>query len=163
MGILLLRLHNYMDISFNNLNHLDEYIKANNHWILIHFERDSIDRELVKYPEKIIENGGYFVSTRSEKEICGICVLYYLGDGNYELGNLSVSPASQGHGFGSGLVKSCIEKLEEIQAKSVIVQTNHNLKIALSLYKKYGFELESDQLPPNEKRNDLLLRRNFSL
>lgn len=150
-----------MEISFNNLDHLDDFIEVNKQWILVHFERDKIDRELVKRPEEVLNEGGYFVSAYSEESVYGICVLHYLGDGNFELANLSVSPAFQGKGYGKALVEASIAKLAELKAKSVIVQTNSNLKSALSLYERHGFVLESDQLPPNVKRNNLLLRKNF--
>jgi len=54
---------------------------------------------------------------------------------------MAVSKKYRGNGYGTILIKTCIQKLKDIKAKEVYLVSNTKLKPAITLYEKYGFKI----------------------
>ncbi|MDG2088334.1 MAG: GNAT family N-acetyltransferase [Arenicellaceae bacterium] len=76
----------------------------------------------------------------NNNEVVGISALFHEGSGVFELGRMAVSPGLEGNGYGGVLMETCLEKLREIEASKVYLLFNTKLDVAITLYKKYGFE-----------------------
>jgi ribosomal protein S18 acetylase RimI-like enzyme len=52
---------------------------------------------------------------------------------------MAVSRAWQGKGIGTRLIDKCLETAREWKLEKVTLYSNSQLKVALGIYKKYGF------------------------
>lgn len=85
--------------------------------------------------DKYLDAGDMYVMY--DKKPVAQCVVLNLGDGIYELKNISVSPEYQGKGIGSGLI-GFISETYKSSGKELIVGTGENPD-TLAFYQKNGF------------------------
>ena len=104
-----------MKIHENNIEHLNDFIRLNEEWIIMHFSIEEEDIKLAANPSKVIENNGYIFSLVLENKVVGVCALFNEGGGVFELARMAVSPLYQGKGLGKALINTCI-----LKAKSII-------------------------------------------
>ncbi|MEQ1678026.1 MAG: GNAT family N-acetyltransferase, partial [Chitinophagaceae bacterium] len=57
----------------------------------------------------------------------------------YELVKMFVDPAYRGQGISKTLLDRCLSEAEKLNARNIILYSNSQLKTALGLYEKYGF------------------------
>jgi len=107
-----------------------------------YFELEYFDIDLAKNPYQIIENGGYIFTVLKDND-------------TYELARMAVKDQYQRKGYGSVLIETCLEKLNNINAKKVFLVSNTKLEIAISLYKKYGFRIIKQEQHPVYKRANI--------
>lgn len=147
-----------MQIFENNIEHLPDFIRLNEEWILKYFALEDADIELAANPSKIIENNGYIFSLVENQLIVGVCALFSEGDGVFEVARLAVSPAHQGKGYGRVLLKTCLTKATEVlHAQKVYLVSNTKLKPAIKLYTEFGF------IPVESVRHTFYARGNITL
>lgn len=80
--------------------------------------------------------------------------------GEAELINLCVRPDSQGHGYGSLLMKALIMLLPALEAERVTLEVRRSNQVAQLLYKKFGFkeiDFRTDYYPTDTGREDALI------
>ena len=99
------------------------------------------DRQMLDDPKgTILDLGGYIWIAEVDGQSVGSAALIKEHDGVYELAKMSVADAHRGQGISNFLIEKCINKAREIGARKISLFSNHNLKAAIGLYEKYGFE-----------------------
>jgi len=150
-----------MKIHENNKEHLDDFIRLNEEWISKYFSLEKVDIELANNPSIIIQNKGYIFSIVSERKVAGVCALFNEGNGVFELARMAVSPNHQGKGLGKALMKACVSKAKEINAKKVYLVSNTKLQSAIELYKMFGFiTIQLGQHPVYSRANIVMELKN---
>lgn len=150
-----------MNIVENSNIYLDDFIRLNEEWISKYFEIEETDRKLASNPKQIIDDGGYIFFLVSNHEVLGVCALFNEGNGIYELARMAVSPIYHGKGYGNKIMKHCLSKLKQINAKKVYLVSNTKLGAAIALYKKFGFNTVSEGQHPVYSRANIVMERNF--
>ncbi len=148
-----------MNIIENSRDYLADFIRLNEEWISQYFEIEETDKNLASNPFKIIEDGGYIFCLVSGDNVMGVCALFNVGDGEFELARMAVSPACHGKGYGNRLIEHCLSKLKEINAQRVYLVSNTKLEAAISLYKKHGFQTVSAGPHPIYSRANIVMER----
>jgi len=132
-----------------------QFKALNVEWIEKYFHIEPEDEKVLNNPEaEILEPGGVIlfakgkrnaidgaVDSASHEEILGTCALIAKGEKTYELSKMAVTEAAQGRQIGKKLLAASIEKARELQAETVILETNSKLTPAINLYRKLGFML----------------------
>jgi putative acetyltransferase len=123
-------------------DHHQPIFKALNAVWLEHYNlMESHDLDILNNPrELILKNGGVIYLAQHQNEIVGSAALIKEHDGIYELAKMTVAASHQKMGITKLLLDRCLEKARELRAKSVILFSNSQLKAALALYEKYGFQ-----------------------
>jgi len=116
-----------------------KYQELNFEWINKYFKIESVDKECLSNPERIINNDGHIFFAIIDDEIVGTCNLIKIDDSNYELSKLCVTENYQGYGIGEKLLDSVIKKAEYLKIKKIYLLTSRILNAALNLYIKNGF------------------------
>lgn len=97
------------------------------------------DLEMLDDPHStILDTGGIIYLAQSDDQIVGSAALLFEHDGVYELAKMAVARDYRGKGISKLLMDRCIKKVNELQASKVTLFSNHQLKVALTLYEKYG-------------------------
>ncbi len=89
---------------------------------------------------KILDGGGVIYLARVNHEIVGSAALIHEHHGTYELAKMTVIPSWQGRGISKLLLEKCLRSAHDLKAKRIILFSNHQLRPALGLYEKYGFQ-----------------------
>ncbi len=113
-----------------NLEWLDQYNLTEEHDLLM----------LDNPREQIIQPGGFIFLAIADDSLVGTAALIKETDGVFELAKMVVAPAFRGKGISKLLLEKCLETARSSGAKKVILLSNSQLKNALSLYEKSGFE-----------------------
>lgn len=120
----------------------------NEEWIRRYFSLEPRDEELLGDPQgSILNAGGQIFVALLHGEPVGVCSLEPVGEGDYELSKLAVTPRAQGRGIGRRLCQAVIEAARAAGAPSLRIETNTRLKEALHLYRSLGFREIPQKLP----------------
>ena len=127
--------------------YLEDFKKLGYEWLLKYDLLEPVDEEMLNNPrEKIIDKGGFIYIAEMDGECVGTVSLGKIENGDFEILKLAVSDKYHGKRIGSLLMEKCFEKARKEGAKKLLLYSNHQLKAALHLYKKYGFvELKCDE------------------
>ena len=68
-------------------------------------------------------------------------MLYQIGGSEVELHTIAVDPTKQGSGIGRGLMEHFIREAKKLQATILFLQVRPSNQRAISLYRKFGFEV----------------------
>jgi putative acetyltransferase len=99
------------------------------------------DLAVLNDPRKmILDEGGFIFLAKSNDQIIGSAALIKEHGGIYELAKMSVAQEFRSKGISKLLLEKCLDKAKEMRVKKIILFSNHQLKAALSLYEKYGFQ-----------------------
>lgn len=102
---------------------------------------ESHDLEILNSPrETILMNGGMIYLAQHNNSIVGSAALINEHGGVYELAKMAVATEYQKMGISKLLLEKCIAKAKALQATKIMLFSNHQLKAALGLYEKYGFQ-----------------------
>lgn len=123
-------------------DHYHESFKSlNAEWLIRYNLMETHDMEMLDNPRKyIIDNGGVIYLARHKEMIVGSAALIKEHDHVYELAKMSVATDFRQKGISKLLLEACLNKARKFHAKKITLFSNHQLKAALSLYEKYGFE-----------------------
>jgi putative acetyltransferase len=98
------------------------------------------DLDILNDPRQTILNtGGAIFLARVGEEIIGSAALIH-DHGLYELGKMAVAEPYRNRGISRLLIEKCIEEAKAKGASKIVLFSNHQLKAALGLYEKYGFQ-----------------------
>ena len=104
----------------------------------MHEEKVCLDDIALNYTQ----NGGYFALLLDKKNrIIATGGLYKLDEKSVELRKMYLYPAHRGKGLGKFMLSALIEKAKELGYTRIELETASVLKEAISLYKKFGFQL----------------------
>ena len=87
--------------------------------------------------------GSFYFVAEQEGKIVGGAGIYPsdgLPQGTCELVKMYLRPAARGHGLGGLLIDKCLEIAKGFGYTQVYLETMPELKKAVSVYKKFGFE-----------------------
>lgn len=113
----------------------------NEAWLDLYNLKEEPDMLVLNDPRgTIINNGGIIYLAKYGDEIIGSAALIKEHDGVYELAKMAVDPKYRSLGIGKKLIEKCLEKARQLGAVKVVLFSNHQLKSALGLYERYGFQ-----------------------
>jgi len=121
--------------------HQSAFRMLNIEWLDRYKLTEPRDLEVLDDPRKtILENGGVIYLAQIENQIIGSAALMKEHDDVYELAKMAVAIEFRGMGISSLLIEKCLAKAKELKASKITLFSNHQLKAALGLYEKYGFQ-----------------------
>jgi GNAT superfamily N-acetyltransferase len=100
----------------------DVFRDLNVEWIERYFKLEQSDRDVLWHPqEAIIDKGGRILMAVLDRVPVGCCALVAIGDREYELSKMAVTPAERGHGIGRKLMTAAIEVAERLGARRLFL------------------------------------------
>jgi putative acetyltransferase len=109
-------------------------------WLERYNLMEAPDLAVLNEPRKmILDEGGFIFLAKADEQIIGSAALIK-EHGIYELAKMSVAEEFRSKGISKLLLEKCLDKAKEIGVKKIILFSNHQLKAALGLYEKYGFQ-----------------------
>jgi GNAT superfamily N-acetyltransferase len=131
---------------------LKEYFrKLNVEWLEKYFVVLQSDEVILTNPvESIIEKGGYIHFAKVDDDIVGTFAMIRIDEYTYEISKMAVTEKYQNLGIGKKLMEYLIEKAKVMGIDRLILYSNTDLKIAVSMYSKFGFEI----IPKNDFHNE---------
>jgi N-acetylglutamate synthase-like GNAT family acetyltransferase len=143
---------NKIEIISYNENFHEDFRRLNLEWLDKYNLTESHDLMVLNNPKKtILDRGGYIWLAKAGEEIVGTAALMKEGHGIFELAKMSVTKNWQGKGISKQLIETCLKKAKEMGAKTVTLFSNHQLRNAVGLYEKYGFQHVEVKDSPFEK------------
>jgi len=123
-------------------------------WIEQLFGVEEPDKLVLEDPEgQIINRGGEVLIALLNGNPVGACALVKKDEQTYELAKMAVSEEARGMKIGWQLGAGIVEKAKEIGVKKLVLETNSELKPAMGLYKKLGFQDTCKQNSSYERCN----------
>lgn len=117
-----------------------DFKRINLEWLDKYRLTEEPDLRMLNDPKgAILDSGGAIYLAREHGQIVGSAALIKEHDGVYELAKMTVVPEWRGKGISKLLIEKCLDKARQLNAKTVILFSNSQLKAALNLYTKYGF------------------------
>ena len=139
------------EVAFRELNEV---------WIVKHFSLEEPDRKVLGDPKGyILDNGGEIIMAVDDGMTVGCCALLARGEGDFELGKMTVREDCQGRGIGRQLLLAVIARAKEIGATRLYLESNTKLGNALHLYEAVGFR----HLPPERVQPSPYARSNVHM
>jgi GNAT superfamily N-acetyltransferase len=112
-------------------------------WVDEYFSVEEADIMQLDHPEEtIIKTGGeLFCLLNGHEQVVGTVAMIVEEDGSVELAKMGVGKEHNGKGYAHPLMKEAITWAKNKSYPSVYLYTAIKLVVAVSLYKKYGFEV----------------------
>jgi putative acetyltransferase len=118
-----------------------DFKRINLEWLDKYNLLEEPDLMMLNDPQgKILDGGGVIYLARVGHEIVGSAALIHEHDGVFELAKMTVIPAWQGRGVSKLLLEKCLDMARSLKARKIVLFSNHQLRTALGLYEKYGFQ-----------------------
>ena len=133
-----------------NLEWLDKYNLTESHDLMV----------LNDPQATILDRGGFIWLAVADNKVVGSAALMKEHEGIYELAKMAVTEEYRGKGISKLLIQTCLAKAAEIEAKKLLLFSNHQLQTALKLYEKYGFyyvEVEDSPFETADIKMELVL------
>lgn len=145
----------------------DEYHRAfidlSVEWLEKYVSVEPADLLLLHHPhEQILEPGGAIFFVLAGETPVGTVAMIRVSDTAFELAKLAVTEDYQGRGLADLLMQSALGFARERGAEEVILYTNHKLRPAIGLYRKYGFAdvpLRQNKYLESDRKMRLELKR----
>lgn len=135
--------------------------QLNRAWIEKYFTMEPMDEALLLHPEeKILKKGGAIFFVEHQYQIIGTVALKFVETNIYELAKMAVDERYQGLGAGKLLCQTAIDEARKLKADKIILYTNAQLKKALGIYHKFGFQkvpIEGQEYHRADTKMELLL------
>jgi GNAT superfamily N-acetyltransferase len=77
---------------------------------------------------------------KENEEIIATAGLWKENETDYELVKMYVDHRFRGRGISKLLLDRCLQEAKQLKAKKIFLYSNSQLKTALQLYEKYGFQ-----------------------
>ncbi len=132
----------------------------NQWWIESYFIMEPSDYTILNHPQsEVIDKGGVILFAIIDNAPVGVCALIKskVKDYNFELAKMGVHPDWHGQGIGWKLGKACLEKAKALGARTVFLESNTKLEVAMYLYKKLGFRKVDSFPTPYDRCNIQML------
>ncbi len=126
-------------IAFDN-QYEEDFRRLNLEWLYAYHLAEDHDLEILANPRAtIIDPGGCIFLAMEDDVVAGTAALMKASDGIYELAKMTVDKNFRGRGVSKLLMDRCLEAARQLQAKKILLFSNHQLITALHLYRQYGF------------------------
>ena len=120
--------------------HKPIFRELNLEWLNQYNLAESHDLKILDDPKgTILDNGGVIYLALYDETIVGSVALMKEHKGVYELVKMGVKKEYRGKGISRLLIDKCLAKARELNAKKIILFSNHKLQTAIGIYEKYGF------------------------
>ncbi len=129
-----------MDIIQYEEKYKQDFIDLNTAWVERFFVMEEEDREILNHVEDYLKKGGMIFFAVEGEKVLATCMVYPTGTDVWEICKLAASGQHTGTGAGSAVFKACMDYAIERGAKKLTLISNHILKQALHIYKKFGFQ-----------------------
>jgi ribosomal protein S18 acetylase RimI-like enzyme len=117
-----------------------DFATLNYEWLDKHFIIEPHDIEMLDNVETyIIDRGGYILFAEIDDKIIGTVALIKISDCYFELAKMAVTEKYQNQKIGKQLLEAAIKFSKEKELRTLMLESNRTLTVALHLYKKYGF------------------------
>lgn len=118
-----------------------DFKKLNLEWLDQYNLTESHDLAILDYPQQnVIDNGGYIFLAMDNEKVAGTAGLWKENDSSYELIKMAVDVDYRGKGISKMLLDHCLAIAKSTGALKMFLYSNSQLKTALRLYEKYGFQ-----------------------
>jgi GNAT superfamily N-acetyltransferase len=110
--------------------------------------------------DTIINRGGAIFLAKEGDIIVGTAALMKEHDDCYELAKMTVAAGYRGKGISKLLMEACIGEANKRGVKRLLLFSNHQLKTALQLYERFGFQhiaVEDSPFETADVKMELLL------
>lgn len=125
----------------------------------LEYKPESSEKDLQDIEGTYMNAGGTFEVIESDRfEIIGTVALFKIDDKTAKLRKMYVDKRFRGAGLGKVLMDRALSKAEELQFEDIILETVHDMKAAIRLYKSYGFR-EIDGFTADSPRCDVIMKR----
>lgn len=151
-----------MKIHWNEKEHLNDFVELNKAWIEKYFELEDVDNKLFENPAKVIDDGGFILTITEDDNVVGTCALFKDTQEKYELARMAVTESQQGRGIGKMLMVEALDFARIRGMEKLYLVSNTKLKVAIALYKKFGFETAFEGRHPNYKRANIVMEKDIS-
>ena len=120
--------------------HKSIFKELNLEWLNYYNLAESHDLKILDDPKgTILDSGGVIYLASHDGNIVGSAALMKDHDGIYELVKMGVKKEYRGKGISRLLIDKCLAKARELNAKKIVLFSNHKLQTAIGIYKTYGF------------------------
>jgi putative acetyltransferase len=125
--------------------------KLNEEWISRYFRIEPKEAVVLADPKgTLLDAGGKILFAVVEGQCVGCCALRRMGEAEFEVAKMAVTPAFQGAGIGRKLLQAVIAAGRNMGARRLYLETNHTLKSAIHLYESLGFRhLSLEEIVPS--------------
>lgn len=153
-----------MSVTVNIVGFDQRYAQAfaalNYQWIEAYFSIEDEDRLALDDPEgyAIKPGGEIFFLLEDELVVGTVAMVPHGSDKVYELAKMAVHPDKRGLGYGSRLMRHCIEYARGKQAQEVMLVTNDRLAPAVATYVAAGFRPIENFVDHRYERGNLAMR-----
>ena len=136
-------------------DNLKDYFKELNfEWIEKYFVVLPSDEFVLTNPtESIIDKGGYIYFAKVDNEIVGTFAMIKVDEYIYEIAKMAVTDKYKNMGIGKKLMEYAIKKAKDLRIDKLILYSNTDLKVAVSMYSKFGFQTIPKTDFHNERAN----------
>lgn len=118
-----------------------DFKRLNLEWLDKYNLTESHDLEILDDPDgTVITRGGCIFLAREGEQIVGTAGLWMENKEEYELVKMAVEPSFRGQGISKILLERCLDEAHKRKARKVFLFSNSQLKTAIALYLKYGFQ-----------------------
>lgn len=150
-----------LEIILFEARYRDEFKRLNVAWLQRFFRVEPIDEQVLDNPEKeILAGGGAILFARVQDRIVGTVALKPEQGGAFELTKMAVDESCQGRGYGKRLLEAACDHAKALGAPRVILYSQRALKVAVTMYSKYGF-VEMPLIDKRYTRCDIKMERVF--
>ena len=112
----------------------------NEEWITRLFRMEPKDEETFADPQgKILAAGGRILLAVDGERAVGCCARVAMGEGEFEVAKMAVTPVYQGRGVGRLVLERTLDLAREMGVRRLYLDTNHGLEPAIRLYRAVGF------------------------
>lgn len=121
-------------------DHKAIFKELNLEWLNYYNLAESHDLMILDDPQgTILDNGGVIYLASTNGNVVGSAALMKEHDGLFELVKMGVKKEYRGKGISRLLIDKCLAKARELNAKKIILFSNHKLQTAIGIYETYGF------------------------
>ena len=146
-----------------NSKSAEAYKELNLQWIKKYFTVEQKDLDQLNNPQECIDNGGMIFCALHGESVVGVCAIYKVESGVYEIAKMAVHPSARGQGLGSRLMEACESWALEQGGVESFMLSNTILKPAIALYKKHGYKIFHEGQHPSYDRSNIGLRKTLGV
>ena len=122
-----------------------DFYSINREWLDEFFMMTEGDEDILRHPDKILEEGGEIFFAVEGGQPIGTCAMIRCGRDEFELAKMGVLRSGRRKGFGSLLLVAALDFARRKKALRVTLETSVKLPQAIALYEKFGFAREGEE------------------
>jgi putative acetyltransferase len=109
-------------------------------------EGSATDAQMAGLPGSYRDPGGEFFVALEDGKVIGTAGIAPVEPGVFELRKMYLAPSTRGKGLGRRLLEACLEFCRAKGARSVVLDTLHEMTAAIAFYERAGFVRDDTQI-----------------